>query len=131
MGMAGRGMMLHSGGPNSVWHCGGRGVGTAQEKADTAGRDRPSSGCNPLRCCCGGGLASDGVLVPGTRTGGNCVRGQAEVGPSSMDVGLAGAQATVLGPEAHFDRFCHACLVLSQLALRMQFGIYIQRHPPR
>ena len=95
MGMAGRGMMLHSGGPNSVWHCGGRGVGTAQEKADTAGRDRPSSGCNPLRCCCGGGLASDGVLVPGTRTGGNCVRGQAEVGPSSMDVGLAGGDLHV------------------------------------
>ena len=36
---------------------GARGAGTAQEQADTAA------------CCGGGGLASDGVLVPGTRTG--------------------------------------------------------------
>ena len=35
----------------------GRGASTAQEQADTAA------------CCGGGGLASDGVLVPGTRTG--------------------------------------------------------------
>ena len=57
---------------------GGRGAGTAQEQADTAA------------CCGGGGLASDGVLVPGTRTGVDaCAAKQGSV-PRSKDFGLAG-----------------------------------------